>query len=88
MGILKDDSIYLFVMIAWALTILLRFMDIFLLFSKTMSLYVILIESFKDSQAFLIIVAYICFFFALISSLLVIGDEDKLNLAEQTFMVF
>jgi hypothetical protein len=63
-------------------------MDIFLLFSKTRSLFVILIESFKDSKAFLIIVAYICYFFALITSLIEIGDEDKLSLVELIFMVF
>lgn len=54
----------------WGFTVLLRGLDLFLLFERVRNFYVILMESWKDSKPFLILVFYICFVFALVTALL------------------
>ena len=75
-------------MILWSLAVMLRGLDNCLLVSSLRSYFVILLESLKDSKAFLLIVAYNCFVFALVYSLIAIGDLEKLPLIELVFIVF
>ena len=75
-------------MIFWSLGVMLRGMDVCLLEQGLRRFYVILIESYKDSNSFLLIVGYICFVFALVNSLLHIGNEDNPHLSELTFISF
>lgn len=86
--LMKKSALNLFMMIAWSFAVLLRGLDLFLLFERTRNFYVILLESFKDSKYFMILVIYICFFFALIQSLIDIGNENKLNIFELALVVF
>lgn len=79
---MRAKTKYLYMMIVWSLVVLLKSFDCFLLFTKVRSFYVILVESFKDSKPFLVIFGYICFIFALITSLLIIGVEGKTQLLE------
>jgi hypothetical protein len=51
----------------WGLVVMTRFTDMFYLFYETRTLYMILVESFRDSATFLIIFLYNCFEFAIVS---------------------
>ena len=75
-------------MMFWSLAIMLRGMEICVLFERVRGFYIILIEAYKDSKAFLFIVGYICYVFALVYSLLTIGDEEKLKLQELVLISF
>ena len=75
-------------MMFWSFAVLIRGLDVFLLFESVRNYYVILVESFKDSKFFLIIVAYICYVFGLVKSVLSIGAQDKDNLLEMVLNVF
>ena len=75
-------------MMIWSFAVLIRGLDLFLLFESVRNDYVILVESFKDSKAFLIIVTYICYVFGVVNSLLLIGDQDKSGLLELILTVF
>lgn len=57
-------------MIFWSLAIMIRGMEICVLFERVRGFYIILIEAYEDSKAFLFIVGYICYVFALVYSLL------------------
>lgn len=71
---LRQDHTHIIKALFWSLAVLLRTMDIFVLFSRLRKFYVILIESFNDAVPFLYLVLYICFVFAIVSSFTQIGD--------------
>ena len=85
---LRDKTLRTWMMGAWSLTILLRGLDMFSVFKSVRRFYVILIESFKDSKPFLVLLAYIMLVFAFITSLLDLGNKDKTNVIEQGLIVF
>ena len=85
---MRNNLKHQFMIILWALAVLLKGLDVCLLFSKIRSYYVILIESYKESKAFLAIVGYICTVFAIVSSFITIGDEDNFIMLELGFIVF
>jgi len=64
-----------------------RSTDIFYMFKNTRTLFMILIVSFSDSKAFLIILAYICGMFGATKKLMEMGFPG-LNLFEYMLMVF
>ena len=75
-------------MIAWSLAVLLRGIDVLLLFRRSRNFYIILIESFDVSKPFLVIIIYICIALALANNLLDIGNEDKSSLLERALVIF
>ena len=85
---LRDSNVFRYMMIFYAFAVLLRGIDILLMFPKSRRFYVILIESFKDSRPFLIIIIYICSALALANNLLEIGDKDKTMLLEAALIIF
>ena len=87
-NVMRNDLFNLCCMMIWSFAVLLRGLDIFLLFEKVRNFYVILMESWKDSKPFLILVIYICFVFGLTNSLLQIGDLDKIILPELMLIAF
>ena len=60
------------------MSVLIKNLDAFLLIPQVRGFYIILKESYKDAKGFMIIVGYICYVFALVTSLIDIGDESKL----------
>ena len=85
---MRKNLFNLWCMMIWSFAVLIRGLDLFLLFESVRNDYVILVESFNDSKAFLIIVTYICYVFGVVSSLLLIGDQDKNGLLELILTVF
>ena len=79
---MRNDPMKIFMALVWSVGVCFRGMEFNLILSSLRTFYVILIESFKDAQSFLVIVAEICFIFALITSIIDIGDPDKLILLE------
>ena len=85
---MRDSNTFRYLMIAWSLAVLLRGIDVLLLFRRSRNFYIILIESFDVSKPFLVIIIYICIALALANNLLDIGNEDKSSLLERALIIF
>ena len=85
---MRDSNTFRYLMIAWSLAVLLRGIDVLLLFRRSRNFYIILIESFDVSKPFLVIIIYICVALALANNLLAIGNEDKSSLFERALIIF
>ena len=85
---MRDSNTFRYLMIAWSLAVLLRGIDVLLLFQRSRNFYTILIESFAESKPFLVIICYICIAFALAKNMIEIGNEEKTVLIERFLIIF
>ena len=79
---MRSNNYFRFMMILWTLAVLVRGINLTLMFTGTRKFYVILMESFKDAIPFLSMIVYICAALALANSMLLIGEEKTTSLFE------
>ena len=88
---MTHSVLYQFLLIIWSLSAAIQAFGFFMLFKKYRNLYVLITESIKDSNEFMVILAYICMTFAFIGQLMVMGvinSTHDLSLVEYSLGVF